>query len=367
MIFFGIIAIYSLLIFFYSRGFHRSKHNLVGHSRGRDLAVHSFSMLIAVRNPSDKFQYLQDQLQRQINDFSDVEIIIIDDFSNHPVEAKFKSTRVLSLMAAQPELSSYTNNKKEAIELGVANAKGSYIVCLDADVEISQDWFHHITNYIDQYNPKFLAAIHRYSQNTSFLGRFLSLEQDVLTAISIGSLKMGYPTMCNGANMAFEKKAFEEVGGYQGLHAIAGGDDLFLLHRMYHRYPDQVDYLKNLEAAVYSDPPVSIQELFIQRNRWLGKTFSYENGWVLPQMVVILLANIIVLTSTVLIFFHPKLAALAISIKFLTDILFIYSIRRFYRIEGSLWKIILFVLLYPIYASWIGLCILLIRIYFNKR
>lgn len=44
-------------------------------------------------------------------------------------------------------------------------------------------------------------------------------------------------SMCNGANLAYTKKAFEEVGGFTGIDHIASGDDMLLMHKIYRRYP----------------------------------------------------------------------------------------------------------------------------------
>jgi len=44
--------------------------------------------------------------------------------------------------------------------------------------------------------------------------------------------------MCNGANLAYSKKAFEEAGGFTGIDNIASGDDMLLMHKIYKRYPE---------------------------------------------------------------------------------------------------------------------------------
>lgn len=61
--------------------------------------------------------------------------------------------------------------------------------------------------------------------------------------------------MCNGANMIFTKTAFQAVKGYDGLYDANGGDDLFLYHRIYKKFPYATHYIKNVDATVYSDPP----------------------------------------------------------------------------------------------------------------
>ena len=50
--------------------------------------------------------------------------------------------------------------------------------------------------------------------------------------------------MCNGANIAYTKKIFEEVNGFKGNEHIASGDDEFLMHKIFEKYPDKVLFLK---------------------------------------------------------------------------------------------------------------------------
>lgn len=315
-----------------------------------DLPKYSYSIVLPCRNPGKNLDRLLEQLVVAL----DLEVLIIDDFSVPGMAIKdYPQVRIESLRDHSPQLSGRKNNKKEAIALGVSLAKGDYVICLDADVEVSKGWWMAIRNYIQTYSPKFLAGIHRYHRSDTLLSQFLSLEQDVLTAFSIGSLRLGFPTMCNGANMAFEKKTFLELGGYNGLYHIAGGDDLFLYHRVHQKFPEEVHYMKSLEGAVSSDPPATWSQLAAQRRRWLGKTGHYENPWMLPVAALILIANTICLSLPLCPGnYWMWVGAL---LKVITDMIFIQMISRFFRMKISLIRRIIFVLIYPVYP----ICLLL--------
>lgn len=45
--------------------------------------------------------------------------------------------------------------------------------------------------------------------------------------------------MCNGANLAYERKAFNEVNGFAGVDHIASGDDMLLMHKIGKQYPER--------------------------------------------------------------------------------------------------------------------------------
>ena len=72
--------------------------------------------------------------------------------------------------------------------------------------------------------------------------------QTVEFASLIGSgactMALGHPTMCNGANLCYEKRVFTEVGGFAGVDHLASGDDEFLMHKIAARHPTGVQFLK---------------------------------------------------------------------------------------------------------------------------
>ena len=44
--------------------------------------------------------------------------------------------------------------------------------------------------------------------------------------------------MCNGANLAYERKAFFEVNGFTGIDHIASGDDMLLMQKIAQRFSE---------------------------------------------------------------------------------------------------------------------------------
>jgi cellulose synthase/poly-beta-1,6-N-acetylglucosamine synthase-like glycosyltransferase len=74
--------------------------------------------------------------------------------------------------------------------------------------------------------------------------------------------------MCNGANLAYEKKAFQEVGAFKGIDCIASGDDMLLMYKMYKAYPDGIGFLKHPQAIVHTLPAEGLNAFMNQRIRW---------------------------------------------------------------------------------------------------
>lgn len=337
------LVLYALLFLFYSRGFiNYPSYN----SQSEVPANIAATILIPCRNPSRNLQSLLAQLNEQLAQNDDVEVLIIDDFSDEEIKITSDDFyKIISLSHNRHDLSKKKNNKKEAIALGVSLSKNDYIICLDSDVILSGNWWLTVSNFIKEKQPQFAAGIHRYVESNTWLNHFLAVEQDILTSTSIAALQLSIPTMCNGANMIFPKQAFNAVNGYDGLYHTNGGDDLFLYHRIYKLYPQAVFYIKNLGASVSSETPKTIRELLKQRTRWISKTSHYENHWINLQAGVILLVNLIYIAS----FFCPS-TWVVILFKMLVDILFWHKIKSFFKLKFPLRRMVVFILLYPFYT-----------------
>ena len=57
----------------------------------------------------------------------------------------------------------------------------------------------------------------------SLLSRLQAMEFTSLAASTAAAIGIGHPILCNGANLAFRKSAFLEVGGYEGNMDILRG------------------------------------------------------------------------------------------------------------------------------------------------
>lgn len=348
---FIIILCYGILICYYIFSF----RNLNSYEPNSNTKVPiSATILIPCRDPNSNLLELIDEMKSQIGKSAQIEILVINDFSN--TKNVLNNTHHIDLAGELPNLTSATNNKKQAINLGVNLAKFETIICLDADVRLNKDWWIILSNFIADKNPKFAAGLHRYSDTTSFLNKFLRLEQDILTASSIAALLMGQPTMCNGAFVVFSKAAYNSVNGYEGLYHINGGDDLLLYHRIFKQYPLEVFYIKNLSSAVESTAASTWTELIHQRTRWISKSADYELSGIKIQALLILMANV----TSVLSLFWIKLVPIFV-VKILIDLIFIFQIKPFYRFKYYYRDYIVFSIIYPFYSLTI-----VIYLFFNS-
>ncbi len=75
-----------------------------------------------------------------------------------------------------------------------------------------------------------------------------------LQGITGASVYKKVHNMCNGANLAYEKKRFYEVNGFEGIDNIASGDDMLLMHKIENKYPGKIGYIKSANVIVQTQP-----------------------------------------------------------------------------------------------------------------
>jgi cellulose synthase/poly-beta-1,6-N-acetylglucosamine synthase-like glycosyltransferase len=176
--------------------------------------------------------------------------------------------------------------------------------------------------------------------------------------------------MCNGANLAYTKKAFEEVNGFAGIDTIASGDDMLLMHKIYTRYPGKVMFLKSKDAIVQTEPVSSVKEFFNQRIRWASKADKYDDRRIFSVLLLVYIINLVLLLLPILILFDPgKLSIihyplsvpglwlLLLLVKTVVELIFLYPVARFFDKQKLLWLFPLmqpFHIIYTIIAGWLG-------------
>jgi cellulose synthase/poly-beta-1,6-N-acetylglucosamine synthase-like glycosyltransferase len=163
--------------------------------------------------------------------------------------------------------------------------------------------------------------------------------------------------MCNGANFAYTKQLFIEIGGFGGINSTASGDDVLLLQKAIAHNSDKVDYLKNKDFIVKTKPINDLFELFMQRVRWASKTSSYKNNYAKILAVIVLAMNLSLLLSLGL-WYYGNITfwyiAIAFGIKYCIDYLLLYKTNSYLR-KKKLFPPLVSSLLYPLFSSLVAI------------
>ena len=176
--------------------------------------------------------------------------------------------------------------------------------------------------------------------------------------------------MCNGANLAYTKKAFEEVGGFSGIDNIASGDDMLLMHKIYKRWPDKVLFLRSKEAIVQTAPVNSIKDFFNQRIRWASKADKYDDKRIFAVLLLVYIVNLLLLVLPVIALFNNiqytifnfQFSLIAVWLLFLlaktiTELIFLFPVAKFFDRQRMLLYFPLmqpYHIIYTIIAGWLG-------------
>jgi biofilm PGA synthesis N-glycosyltransferase PgaC len=125
-----------------------------------------------------------------------------------------------------------------------------------------------------------------------YSSRFQAMDFMILQGITGAVVQREQLSMCNGANLAYEKKAFESVNGFAGIDTIASGDDMLLMYKIWKKFPKQVHYLKSPGAIVSTQPMQTWKQFFRQRIRWASKANKYEDKRFFPVLLLVYLFNL---------------------------------------------------------------------------
>lgn len=235
------------------------------------------SVIIPVRNEASRIEKLLGAIAEQNFPRSLFEVIIVDDHSEDNSKAIVNGLgspfllKYIALSEIEILSGKKLTGKKQAISQGVLNANGEIMVTTDADCFMDKGWLQSIYNYFERYNAQMVVGAVTFEKEKTFFDKIQTLEFAALIGTGAVALKIGKPNMCNGANLAFTKKAFEEVKGYEGNEHIPSGDDEFLLQKIYACYPKAVHFNSSKEGLVYTNPAKNLHTFTNQRRRWSGK------------------------------------------------------------------------------------------------
>ncbi len=312
------------------------------------------SVIIAARNEEENIGLLLRSVTRQSYSGDLTEIIVVDDHSTDgtaEIVKRFPTVKLLQL--TDDAGNSY---KKKAIEKGIAAATGDLIVTTDADCIPSPLWLETIAKCKDKTKAVFIAAPVSFigskksahsdlypdlmtiddnigQSDNILLGGLQELDFIVLQGITGASVYKNIHSMCNGANLAYEKKVFYEVNGFEGIDHIASGDDMLLMHKIWKKYPKAVSFLKSHDAIVLTQPMKTWSTFFNQRIRWASKATYYKDWRIFFVLLLVYLFNLSFLVLFIAGFFNTGywicLAGLW-AIKTLIEIPFVHSVARFF-------------------------------------
>jgi cellulose synthase/poly-beta-1,6-N-acetylglucosamine synthase-like glycosyltransferase len=333
--------------------------------------VTRLSVIIVARNEEKNIGACLQSLVRQTYPQQLFEIILVDDHSTDATVAiarAFASTNVsvLSLqdVTGNRPLNSY---KKKGIEMAIGQATGSLVVTTDADCTFHPQWLQVLASFYELQRPVFIAAPVVYTEPLpgdpllkKLLQIFQSLDFMTLQGITGASVYKKFHSMCNGANLAYEKQVFYEAGGFAGIDDVASGDDLLLMHKIQKIHPGRVMYIKAAGAIVQTQPVETLSDFMNQRIRWASKADKYTDPKITAVLWLVYVFNACVLGVAIESFFFARAGyffLLLFLIKTGAELFFLWPVAVFFgrrKLLAYFLPAAPFHIVYILVAGWLG-------------
>jgi cellulose synthase/poly-beta-1,6-N-acetylglucosamine synthase-like glycosyltransferase len=301
----------------------------------------SISVIIAARNEENSIAELLESVMYQSYPRDMFEVIVIDDHSTDATVAivngyveRFINLKLLKL---EDYLKGKPSNayKKDALAYGVSISEGSVIVTTDADCVVGHLWLETIAQFYSENNAKAIAGPVVLHREKNWFHYCQSLDIIGLLGITASSMTSKLSYLSNGANMVFSKSVFYELNGYEDIKQQASGDDMMLIYKIAMRYPNDVYFLKNEDAAVKTQACNTLQELYQQRIRWATK-----NKTIKDRSIPMILGGVYLFNCVLFFYFfgdlliHKKIIGLPSFVwvcKCLIDYFFLKNVSSFFN------------------------------------
>ncbi len=367
--FFFLILYVGIIVFYKTSWTKIPLHNYIKINDASNLPF--ISIIIAARNEEKNIGACIQSILRQTYPLDKFEVIIVNDHStdnttNVVLSFKQGNIRLINLedFTEKKVLNSY---KKKSIETALQFAKGELIVTTDADCIAPEKWLETLAAFYKDKSPVFVAlpvAFKNASEQDSFLQRFFinfqSLDFMMLQGITGASVYKKFHAMCNGANLAYQKKVFYEVNGFEGIDAIASGDDMLLMHKIQNRYSEKIMFLKSENVIVETAPAETFKDFIHQRIRWASKADQYTDKKITAVLVLVYLFNVWIFILSICSFFSLKIFyyfLISLAIKIIVEWIFLYPVAKFFDKQKLLWWFIPsqpFHIIYTMVAGFLG-------------
>lgn len=329
------------------------------------------SVLIAARNEEDCIDKLLESLYNQTFAKELFEVIIVDDHSEDNTKNLIKEFINKNKDFNIRLLESTGSGKKSAISQALHSAVNELIIVTDADCILNELWIESIVGFYQEKKCKMILAPVLLSPANTFFEKMQVLEHLSLIGSTAGSASIGFPVMCNGANMAYEREAALEVEKYRHDFNIPSGDDMFLLEQFVKNFGyKSVKFLLSKQATVKTKTCKTISDFFRQRRRWVSKTKSYTNWKIILTALVVFFFNLSIISLFLGAFFIPALWSLYILLtllKFFVDFPILKNITNFMN-QGNLmrWALPL-EFVYPFYVVFTAVSGLILNVSWKRK
>jgi biofilm PGA synthesis N-glycosyltransferase PgaC len=250
---------------------------------GRSDRLPALTVIIAARNEQGRIQSCLQHLENIDYPSEQFEIILVDDNSQDSTPdivnvycAKHPNWKLIRLTEKKPQLT----GKKNALLHGLAAAGGEIIFVTDADCRVPRFWLKKMVRYF-QTDVSMVLGHSPLLPEAGFRNKFMRFDNLFSAIVMAAPAKLGYPFSGVGRNLAYSRRAYNQVGGYQALKKFRSGDDMHLTERFRSQHSGQIDFCADPDTFVLTQAPSGWREIFNQQIRKNSKVLKAAPGTVI--------------------------------------------------------------------------------------
>jgi cellulose synthase/poly-beta-1,6-N-acetylglucosamine synthase-like glycosyltransferase len=324
------------------------------------------SVIVAARNEERTIGSVLECLSQQT--YAHYELIIVNDRSTDNTAAIISDFQKKNPAIKRIDIAIVPSDmpaKKNALRAGIKASKGDIFCFTDADCFPPHSWLKEL---VEQFEPE-VGLVAGYSPYTipsnktimngileKLFFMFIAYEEFRAAIWSSGAIGWSLGWLCTGRNLAYRRKVYDEVGGFEKIkQSISGDDDLFL--QLVRRQTNwKIRYRTTKESFVPTVPPADFLSFVEQRKRH----FSASKVFTFPMMLFFFfyhLANFLLFFSPLLFIFHLlsiQFVVACIGIKLFADTLLVFSSARTFYGSTYCRLFVLMEVFYFLYNSLIG-------------
>ncbi len=331
-----VMAVYALMIGSVTAGLIRT---LKRHPLQSAQPAGFVTVIIPVRNEEGNIVRILAEMHEQDYPAQSLEVIVADDYSD---DATMEFVKQFArehpgfplVTVFPPGNEPVGTGKKRAIERAVAIARGDILLFTDADTCRGTGWISSMVSCFAFPATKMVLGPVSFTREKNLLQRVQSLEFLGLMGTTAGSSALGYPVMCNGANLAYRREAFYQCGGFSGNLRYSSGDDQFMMSAIRKHYgKGSVVFNTEPVSGVSTVPEATLGGFINQRIRWVSKSRGYRDPAVILVGMFTWLTHLLLLTGIVAGIWFPVIFPVAFVLwlaKILLEFPIVWLMMRFF-------------------------------------
>jgi len=289
------------------------------------------SVILPVRNEQNHIAACLASLAQQTYPKELYEVTVIDDESSdgtaEQVEQWCRDHPNFQLVRKTTNAAFNGSPKKRAIQLGIEHSVGDLIITTDADCRFSKNWLRCMAAAFSAEIGAVASWVH-VPANGTLLSRVEELDSMSYSLVGAACIALGYPILANGANFAYRRQAYDQIGGFQGIDCLASGDDDLLLQKLHQQGRWRIGFSDSSETIVTTRSCTGWKAFFQQRVRWASKSGVYKES-VQAVLFVLFVLMLCYLSSLIMLIAQPTAARAALVVgKMVADYTLLRVVAR---------------------------------------